>query len=99
MTVDSRRSMVGWTGSETRTFQVSRPGTYRKYRLHITDDNDSRSGVVVISIGRLKLESCFGLPFCGSGMVCSSESQCHQLCGGNPSTNTGDCLSGCCYCL
>ncbi len=98
ITVDSRSNQTGWGGSETRTFQVTSPGTYTKYRLYITEDNDSRSGIVVISIGDLKLESCliFG---CNPGMVCSSETQCHTLCGGNPFTNTGDCISGCCFCL
>jgi hypothetical protein len=58
VTVDSRSGQTGWSGNETRSFVVSSPGAYVKYRLYITDDNDSTAGVVVISLGRLILDGC-----------------------------------------
>lgn len=57
-TLDSRLDETGWAGSEKRTYEVANPGAYRQYRLYVTDDNDNRDGVVVISIGELTLESC-----------------------------------------
>jgi hypothetical protein len=58
VTVDSRSAQTGWSGNETRSFVVSSPGAYTKYRLNITDDNDSTAGVVVVSLGRLILDGC-----------------------------------------
>lgn len=57
-TVDTRTNQVNWQGSETRSYSVANPGYYTQYRLHVTDDNDSRSGIVVLSIGELTLEIC-----------------------------------------
>ncbi len=57
-TVDTRTNQTGWTSGVARTYQVQTPGSYSKYRLHITDDNDSRSGIVVISIGDLQFQTC-----------------------------------------
>ena len=91
VSIDTRAGQTNWTGNETRSFVVTLPGSYSRYRLHITDDNDVRSGIVVISMGRLTLESCSDTGFCGSGMLCSSEPQCDQIC-------PGQCISGCCYC-
>ncbi len=57
-TVDTRTNQTGWTSGTARTYEVQSPGSYPKYRLHITDDNDSRSGIVVISIGDLQFQTC-----------------------------------------
>ncbi len=58
VTLDMRQNQVDWAGDETRSYSVSSPGSYQEYRLHVTDDNDDRRGVVVISMGRLSLEFC-----------------------------------------
>jgi Dual-action HEIGH metallo-peptidase len=55
VTVDSRNAQTGWRGVERRVFLVASPGSYSKYRLNVTDDNDSRAGVVVVSMGRFEL--------------------------------------------
>jgi hypothetical protein len=56
--VDIRTNQVGWLGSETRHYTVTTPGSYKKYRLQVTDDNDARTGIVVISMGGLSLKGC-----------------------------------------
>lgn len=56
--VDSRSAQTGWSGSSRRAFTVQSPGAYTRYRLNVTDDNDSRAGVVVVSMGRLELLGC-----------------------------------------
>lgn len=58
VTLDTETNQTDWGGSETRTFAVDSPGAYTQYRLLVTDDNDSREGVVVISIGEFSLENC-----------------------------------------
>lgn len=58
VTLDTRTNQTGWQHSETRAYTVSNPGNYSRYRLNVTDDNDSRSGVVVLSIGDLELQTC-----------------------------------------
>lgn len=58
VTIDSRSNEVNWSGSERRSYAINNPGSYSSYRLYVTDDNDDRAGVVVISIGDLTLESC-----------------------------------------
>jgi hypothetical protein len=58
ITVDSRSGQTGWLGSSRRAFTVASPGAYTRYRLNVTDDNDTRAGVVVISMGRLELLGC-----------------------------------------
>lgn len=55
VTVDSRTSQTGWVNGIPRAYNAASPGEYTKYRLHITDDNDPRPGIVVISIGDLQL--------------------------------------------
>lgn len=52
--VDTRSNQTSWLGVETRTYPVASPGSYSAYRLNVTDDNDSRTGVVVVSMGRLQ---------------------------------------------
>lgn len=58
VTVDNRTNQTNWISGLQRTYNVATPGSYSKYRLYITDDNDSRTGVVVISIGNLELLGC-----------------------------------------
>lgn len=57
-TVDRRGNQTGWVSGAPRSFRVEKPGSYARYRLYVIDDNDIRDGVVVISIGDLKFESC-----------------------------------------
>lgn len=56
--VDSRVNQTKWGKKETRTYTVASPGNYKKYRLHFTDDNDFRDGILAISIGDFSLSSC-----------------------------------------
>ena len=58
VTVDTRTGQTGWVSGTPRSYNVANPGSYSKYRLYVTDDNDVRTGVVVISIGSLKFERC-----------------------------------------
>jgi MYXO-CTERM domain-containing protein len=53
--LDSRTEETNWRGSERREYSVADPGDYTKYRLSVSDDNDERSGIVVVSLGRLEL--------------------------------------------
>ncbi len=56
--VDTRTNQINWAGFERREFAVASPGAYSKYRLNITDDNDTRTGIVVVSLGHLELIGC-----------------------------------------
>lgn len=56
--VDTRSNQTGWGGSTRRGYTIQSPGAYTRYRLNVTDDNDSRAGVVVVSMGRLELLGC-----------------------------------------
>ncbi|RKH30092.1 hypothetical protein D7X12_39290 [Corallococcus sicarius] len=56
--VDTRPNEINWAGHERREYPVAAPGTYVKYRLNITEDNDSRAGIEVISMGGLELLEC-----------------------------------------
>ncbi|MBJ6765263.1 SBBP repeat-containing protein [Myxococcaceae bacterium JPH2] len=58
--LDTRTNQTGWSSPQRREFDVATPGAYVKYRLKVTDDNDTRTGNVVISIGTLELMSCEG---------------------------------------
>ncbi len=58
ITVDSRSNEINWSGFETRNYTVQTPGSYSKYRLVVADDNDTRTGVEVISLGNLSLKGC-----------------------------------------
>lgn len=55
VTVDSRTNEVNWAGVELRHYTVAAPGSYSKYRLYVTEDNDSRALIVAVSIGNLIL--------------------------------------------
>jgi hypothetical protein len=56
--VDTRSNETNWAGVERRVYAVSSPGAYSAYELNITDDNDTRAGVVVASIDELELFDC-----------------------------------------
>ncbi|MBU8897907.1 SBBP repeat-containing protein [Corallococcus sp. M34] len=58
--VDTRTNQTGWPSAQAqrREFDVATPGSFVKYRLNVTDDNDPRTGNVVVSIGALELMSC-----------------------------------------
>jgi hypothetical protein len=56
--VDTGPMKVNWAGSQTRSYDVQTAGAYSSYKLVVTDDNDTRAGVVVISMGNLSLQSC-----------------------------------------
>jgi hypothetical protein len=56
--LDTRVAQTGWVDKERREYSVPAPASYSQYRLNVSDDNDTRSGVVVISIGRLELIGC-----------------------------------------
>lgn len=58
--LDTRSGQTNWAGFERREYSVTSPGSYGKYRIRISDDNDTRSGVEVISMGRLELFDCNG---------------------------------------
>ncbi|XXY54293.1 hypothetical protein WME91_24485 [Sorangium sp. So ce269] len=53
--VDQRSNETGWMGTDRREYTVQSPGAYSRYRLSFTDDNDTRSGVVVISLSGIEL--------------------------------------------
>ncbi|MFP2906569.1 SBBP repeat-containing protein [Pyxidicoccus sp. 3LFB2] len=56
--LDTRTNQVNWAGVERREFTLATPGAYTRYRLHITDDNDTRAGIVVVSMYKLELINC-----------------------------------------
>ncbi|PTL79611.1 hypothetical protein [Vitiosangium sp. GDMCC 1.1324] len=56
--VDTRSNEINWSGSERREYAVASPGSYSKYRLNVSDDNDSRTGIEVISLGGFELIGC-----------------------------------------
>ncbi|MFY2558437.1 Ig-like domain-containing protein [Corallococcus terminator] len=58
VTVDTRIDEMGWLGSERREYTLSTPRTFSKFRLNVTDDNDPRTGVEVVSLARLELLGC-----------------------------------------
>lgn len=58
VTLDTRTNQTNWNGSETRYFSVQNPGNYSKYQVLISDDNDTRAGIVVISLSNLSLKGC-----------------------------------------
>jgi len=53
--LDTRTGQTNWLGTETRTFGVTQPQVFSAFRMRITQDNDSRSDIVVASIGELAL--------------------------------------------
>lgn len=56
--LDTRNAQTNWLGLERRTYTVASPGNYSMYRLNVSDDNDARAGVVVISMGALEFMGC-----------------------------------------
>lgn len=92
--VDSRSSQTNWAGVETRTYTVSAPGSYPRYRLHVTRDNDPRADIVVVSIGYLQLfGTADGGAHCGDGICSGNENSfdCPADCG-----SPGFCGDGMC---
>ncbi|HEX5744757.1 MAG TPA: discoidin domain-containing protein [Archangium sp.] len=55
VTVDSRTNEINWGGNEERHYTVSTPGSYGKYRLYVTEDNDARAPIVAVSMGNITL--------------------------------------------
>jgi hypothetical protein len=53
--IDRRAGQRDWLGYERREYEVAEPRAFTAYRLHISDDNDDRKGLVVASIARLEL--------------------------------------------
>jgi len=56
--LDTRTGETNWISCQPRIYMVTEPGRYSRYRLYITDDNDIRDGVVVISISDLQFQVC-----------------------------------------
>lgn len=56
--VDTRSNQTNWQGVERREFVVQNPGLYKAYALNVTDDNDTRAGVVALSIDELEFFDC-----------------------------------------
>jgi hypothetical protein len=59
--LDTRTGQTNWAGFQRREFAIATPGSYTKYRIRISDDNDTRSGVEVISMGNFELMGCDAL--------------------------------------
>ncbi|WPB78396.1 SBBP repeat-containing protein [Archangium violaceum] len=55
--LDTRTNETGWS-NERREYAVASPAPYARYRLHFTEDNDARTGVEVISLGKVELMGC-----------------------------------------
>ncbi|MEM1181480.1 MAG: hypothetical protein AAGM22_24260 [Acidobacteriota bacterium] len=58
VTLDTRVAETSWLGFESRSYDLAETAEYSAYRLFISDDNDVREGVVVISMNDLAFESC-----------------------------------------
>ncbi|QSQ17678.1 hypothetical protein [Myxococcus landrumensis] len=56
--VDTRTNEVNWGGAERRVYALATPATFSRFRLNVTEDNDPRAGIEVISMGRLELLGC-----------------------------------------
>ncbi|MFY0522698.1 hypothetical protein ACN28I_05665 [Archangium gephyra] len=55
VTLDSRTNEINWASNEVRHYNVTSPGSYGKYRLYVTEDNDSRAVIVAVSLGHITL--------------------------------------------
>lgn len=57
VSIDSPEPQTNWAGTETRTFAIAGyTEQYEDYRLLVTEDNDARSDIVVVSIASLSLK-------------------------------------------
>lgn len=53
-TIDERKHETNWQGAEERTYCLKEEAVGQKFRIMFFDDNDVRSGVVVISLTRIQ---------------------------------------------
>jgi hypothetical protein len=53
--LDTENSQTAWESGEVRVFQVDSPAAYSAYRIYFTQDNDSRSDIVTVSVGQIEL--------------------------------------------
>lgn len=53
-TVDERTNETSWLGVEERTYCLREEAVGQQFRIVFLDDNDDRSGVVVISLARIQ---------------------------------------------
>ncbi|MCP3102847.1 hypothetical protein LZ198_28615 [Myxococcus sp. K15C18031901] len=56
--LDTRTNETNWLGVERREYTIASPGAYPRYRLHVTEDNDPRTGIEVISLAKFDLMGC-----------------------------------------
>lgn len=56
--IDTRTNQTNWAGYERREFTLATPATNLYFRLNVTDDNDARTGIEVVSIRQLELIHC-----------------------------------------
>ncbi|MGR6874005.1 discoidin domain-containing protein [Pseudomonas sp. HK3] len=56
--LDYRENQTNWQGFESRTYAVTYPGSYSKYRVYFTEDNDARAPIVMLSLSDIALMSC-----------------------------------------
>lgn len=54
--LDAQSGQTGWVGGEERSFEIASPGFYSSYRLHVTEDNDHRAPIIVVSVAKLRLK-------------------------------------------
>ena len=88
VTLDTRTNQTGWISGTPRTYNVASPGDYREYRLRITDDNDSRAGVVVISLSDVQFRAC-STPLSVTVLCLSTSEGDQHYCGANASGGSG----------
>jgi len=53
--LDVQTDQTGWTNGERREFDIAFPGEYERYRVLISEDNDSRDAIVTVSVGEVFL--------------------------------------------
>jgi cysteine-rich repeat protein len=60
LVLDSRSAEVVWHQLERRTYLVTSSGSFSRYRLVFTDDNDATPGVLTIAVAGIELMGCPG---------------------------------------
>jgi hypothetical protein len=53
-TLDTQQNQVGWQGVDRREYHFENRDAYYAYQFVFSDDNDSRAGVVVISLSNIE---------------------------------------------